>query len=80
MRQFLAVVAFSLLTIGFFAAYSNFGIPQLEPAPPPVEEESPYPQRLADADAERRAAPVLRRRDEEWIDGAGQLGMPVGME
>jgi mono/diheme cytochrome c family protein len=38
MRQFLTVVAFVLLTIGFFAAYSNFGIPQIEPAPPPKEE------------------------------------------
>ena len=38
MRQFLSVVAFSLLTIGFFAGYSNFGIPQIEPAPPPKEE------------------------------------------
>ncbi len=39
MRQFLAVVAFSLLAIGLFAGYSNFGIPQIEPAPPPVEEQ-----------------------------------------
>jgi mono/diheme cytochrome c family protein len=38
MRQFLSVVAFTLLTIGFFAAYSNYGIPQIEPAPPPKEE------------------------------------------
>lgn len=38
MRQFLTVVAFVLLTIGFFAAYSNYGIPQIEPAPPPKEE------------------------------------------
>jgi len=38
MRQFLIVVAFSLLTIGFFSGYSNFGIPQIEPAPPPKEE------------------------------------------
>jgi len=38
MRQFLSVVAFTLLTIGFFAGYSNYGIPQIEPAPPPVEE------------------------------------------
>ena len=38
MRQFLTVVAFTLLTIGFFAAYSNYGIPQIEPAPPPKEE------------------------------------------
>ena len=38
MRQFLSVVAFALLTIAFFAGYSNFGIPQIEPAPPPKEE------------------------------------------
>lgn len=38
MRQFLTVVVFILLTIGFFAAYSNYGIPQIEPAPPPKEE------------------------------------------
>ncbi len=38
MRVFLSVVAFSLLTIGFFAGYSSFGIPQIEPAPPPKEE------------------------------------------
>jgi len=38
MRQFLTVVAFTLMTIGFFAAYSNFGIPQIEPAPPPRQE------------------------------------------
>ncbi len=38
MRQFLTVIAFTLATIGFFAAYSNFGIPQIEPAAPPVEE------------------------------------------
>lgn len=38
MRQFLTVIAFALLTIGFFTGFSNFGIPQIEPAPPPVEE------------------------------------------
>ena len=38
MRQFLTVVAFTLITIGFFAAYSNYGIPQIEPAPPPRQE------------------------------------------
>lgn len=38
MKKFLMVVAFSLLTIGFFAGYSRFGIPQIEPAPPPKEE------------------------------------------
>lgn len=38
MRNFLLVIAFSLLTVGFFAGYSNWGIPQVEPAPPPKEE------------------------------------------
>lgn len=39
MMNFAKVVAFGLLTIGFFTLFSNFGIPQLEPAPPPVDEE-----------------------------------------
>ncbi len=39
MRSFLLVIVFALLMIAFFAAYSNFGIPQIEPAPPPVDEE-----------------------------------------
>jgi len=39
MRTFLSVVVFSLLVIGLFSAYSTYGIPQIEPAPPPVEEE-----------------------------------------
>jgi mono/diheme cytochrome c family protein len=39
MRTFLAVVAFSMLTVAFFAGYSNYGIPQIEPAPPPEVEE-----------------------------------------
>lgn len=38
MKVFFTVIAFSLLTIGFFAGFSNLGIPQIEPAPPPVEE------------------------------------------
>ncbi len=38
MKTFASVVAFSLLVIAFFAAYSSFGIPQIKPAPPPVEE------------------------------------------
>lgn len=38
MKQFLIVVTFILVTIGFFAGYSNFGIPQIKPAPPPQEE------------------------------------------
>jgi len=38
MRTFLSVVVFSLLVIGLFSGYSTYGIPQIEPAPPPVEE------------------------------------------
>lgn len=38
MKQFLSVVAFALLTIGLFSGYSTFGIPKIEPAPPPVQE------------------------------------------
>ena len=38
MKTFLSVVVFSLLVIGLFAGYSSYGIPQIEPAPPPVEE------------------------------------------
>lgn len=38
MKTFLGVVAFSLLVIAFFSGYSTFGIPQIQPAPPPVEE------------------------------------------
>ena len=38
MRIFLNVIVFSLLIIGFFAGYSRYGIPQIEPAPPPVAE------------------------------------------
>ncbi len=39
MKNFLQVLAFSLITIGLFSAYANFGIPRIEPAPPPVDEE-----------------------------------------
>ena len=39
MRQFFLVVGFMVLMIGLFAGYSNLGIPQIEPAPPPIEEE-----------------------------------------
>ena len=39
MANFLKVIVFSLVTIGLFAAYSNYGIPVITPAPPPVEEE-----------------------------------------
>lgn len=38
MKNFLAVTVFSLLTIGFFAGFSNWGIPDLVPAPPPKQE------------------------------------------
>ena len=38
MKTFLSVVVFSLLVIGFFSGYSSYGIPQIQPAPPPVEE------------------------------------------
>ena len=38
MTNFLKVSGFSLLMIGGFSAYSNYGIPQIIPAPPPVEE------------------------------------------
>ncbi len=38
METFLSVVVFGLLVIGLFAGYSSYGIPQIEPAPPPVEE------------------------------------------
>ncbi|MHA1158261.1 MAG: c-type cytochrome [Alphaproteobacteria bacterium] len=39
MNTFLKVVTFSLLVVGFFAGYSRYGIPQIEPAPPPKVEE-----------------------------------------
>ena len=38
MRIFVNVIVFSLLIIGFFAGYSRYGIPQIEPAPPPEAE------------------------------------------
>ncbi len=38
MKNLLAVTAFTLLTVAFFAGFSNYGIPQIEPAPPPKEE------------------------------------------
>lgn len=38
MINIIKVSGFSLLMIGGFSAYSNFGIPQIIPAPPPVEE------------------------------------------
>lgn len=38
MINFLKVSFFSVLMVGGFWGYSNFGIPQIKPAPPPVEE------------------------------------------
>jgi cytochrome c551/c552 len=38
MKILLKVTAFSLLTIAFFAGFSNYGIPEINPAPPPKEE------------------------------------------
>ncbi len=38
MKNFLKVFSFSVLMVAAFAGYSNFGIPQIEPALPPVEE------------------------------------------
>lgn len=38
MRNLLAMTVFGLLTIGFFTWFSNFGIPEVEPTPPPKEE------------------------------------------
>ena len=38
MINFFNVAFFSLLTIAGFWGFSNFGIPQIKPAPPPVEE------------------------------------------
>ena len=38
MKNFIKVMIFSLITIGLFAGFSNFGIPVINPAPPPKEE------------------------------------------
>lgn len=38
MINFFKVAIFSLLVVGGFWGFSNFGIPQIKPAPPPVEE------------------------------------------
>ena len=38
MTNFLKVSGFSLAVIGGFWGFSNYGIPQIKPAPPPVEE------------------------------------------
>jgi len=38
MKNFLKVTIFSLLLISLFSLYSNYGIPEIQPAPPPIEE------------------------------------------
>ncbi len=38
MKNFIKVCFFSLLVIGLFAGFANFGVPRIEPAPPPTEE------------------------------------------
>jgi len=38
MKNFLKVAAFSLIIIFLFAGFANFGVPRIEPAPPPTEE------------------------------------------
>ena len=38
MKTLLKVVVFGLFVIAFFAGYANFGVPRIEPAPPPKEE------------------------------------------
>ncbi len=38
MKIFLKVTLFSLLLISLFSLYSNYGIPEIQPAPPPTEE------------------------------------------
>ncbi len=38
MKILLKMTVFSLLTIAFFAGFSNYGIPEINPAPPPSEE------------------------------------------
>ncbi len=38
MKNVIKVSGFSLLVIGGFTAFSNFGIPQVKPEPPPAEE------------------------------------------
>jgi putative heme-binding domain-containing protein len=38
MKNFLKVTVFSLLLISMFSRYSNYGIPEIQPAPPPTEE------------------------------------------
>lgn len=38
MKVLLKITTFSVLTIAFFAGFSNFGIPEINPAPPPKQE------------------------------------------
>ncbi len=38
MKHFLKVTIFSILVISLFSLFSNYGIPEIQPAPPPVEE------------------------------------------
>ncbi len=38
MKDFLKVVIFSLLLISLFSVFSNYGIPEIQPAAPPTEE------------------------------------------
>lgn len=39
MNHFLKIVTFAILVVGLFTAYSNFGIPQIQPQAPPVQED-----------------------------------------
>ena len=38
MRTLLKVSAFGLFVVAFFAGFANFGVPRIEPAPPPKDE------------------------------------------
>jgi hypothetical protein len=38
MKSFLKIVLYCVLVFGGFVGFANFGIPQVKPAPPPVEE------------------------------------------
>ena len=42
MKNFIKVMIFSLITIGMFAGFSNFGIPVINPAPPPRKRNSTW--------------------------------------
>lgn len=39
MKTLLKVVIFGLAVVAFFAGYANFGVPRIEPAPPPMQED-----------------------------------------